>query len=94
MAAILAEYNLKAIRAAVRLKKTADNGLNALQQLLIKYRKAEYIQSNAGSELSAKHLLYWQNVSIQPLQECPGSLWETRYKERFKGKPQTRSSHC
>ena len=56
MTAILVEYNPKTLCASVRLKMTADNGLDALQPLLMKYRKAEYIRSNNGSELSANHL--------------------------------------
>lgn len=81
---VLNEYTSEALCVAVRSKMAANDFLDALHPLLMKYGKPEFIRSNNWPESIAAHLQdRLKRASIQPLQIYPGSPWENGYNERF-----------
>ncbi len=86
MLTVLDEYTREALCVAVRPKMNANDVLDVLHWLLMKYGKPEFIRSDNGPEFIAAHLQDWlRRVGIQPMQIYPGSPWENGYNERFNG---------
>ena len=86
MLTILDEYICAALCVAVRPRMDANDVLDELHSLLMKYGRPEFIRSDNGPEFIAGHLQGWlKKVGIQPMQIYPGSPWENGYNERFNG---------
>lgn len=86
MLTVLDEYTRQALCVKVNKTMGADDVLDALYRLLIKYRKPEYIRSDNGPEFIAGALQDWlKRVGVKPIQIYPGSPWENGYNERFNG---------
>ena len=86
MLTVLDEYTRQALCVEVNRTMGADDVLDALYRLLIKYGKPEYIRSDNGPEFIAGALQDWlKRVGIKPIQIYPGSPWENGYNERFNG---------
>ena len=84
MLTVLEEYTREAMCVAVRPKMNAQDVLDALQLLLMKHGKPEFIYTDNGSEFIAAHLQDWlKRNGIQPLQIYPGLPLENGYNERF-----------
>ena len=86
MLTVLDEYTREALSVAVRSKMNANDVLDALHPLFMKYGKPEFIRSNNGPQFVVAQLGEWlQRVGIKSLHIYPGSPWENGYNERFKG---------
>ena len=86
MLTVLDEYTRQALCVQVKHQMRADDVLEVMHRLLMKYGKPEYIRSDNGPEFIAEHLQIWlQRVGIKPLKIHPGSPWENGYNERFNG---------
>jgi putative transposase len=86
MLTVLDEYTREALCVAVRPKMNANDVLDVLYPLLMKYGKPEFIRSDNGPEFIATHLQDWlKQVGIKPMQIYRGSAWENGYNERFNG---------
>ena len=86
MLTVLDEYTREALSVAVRSKMSANDVLDALYPLFMKYGKPEFIRSDNGPEFVAAQLREWlQRVGIKSLHIYPGSPWENGYNERFNG---------
>ena len=65
---------------------SANDVLDALYPLFMKYGKPEFIRSDNGPEFVAAQFREWlQRVGIKSLHIYPGSPWENGYNERFNG---------
>ena len=84
MLTVLDEYTREALSVAVRSKMSANDVLDALYPLFMKYGKPEFIRSNNGPEFVAAQLREWlQRVGIKSLHIYQGSPWENGYNEHF-----------
>ena len=86
MLTVLDEYTPEALFLALRSKMTANEVLDALYPLFMKYGKPELIRSDNVSEFAAAQLREWlQRVGIKSLHTYPGSPWGNGFNERFNG---------
>ena len=84
MLTVLDEYTREALCVAVRPKMNAHDVLDAMNPLLMKHGKPEFIRSDNGLEFIVGHLQEWlKKVGIQPMQIYSGSRWKNGYNERF-----------
>ena len=68
MLTVLDEYTREALSVAVRSKMSANDVLDALYPLFMKYGKPEFIRSDNGPEFVAAQLREWlQRVGIKSL---------------------------
>ena len=66
MLTVLDEYTREALSVAVRSKMNANDVLDALYPLFMKYGKARFIRSDNGPEFVAAQLREWlQRVGIK-----------------------------
>ena len=86
MLTVLDEYAREALSVAVRSKMNANDVLDALHLLFMKYEKPEFIRSDNGPQFVVAQPGEWlQRVGIKSLHIYPGSLWKNGYNERFNG---------
>ncbi len=86
MLTILDEFTRQALAVTVRTRMGAEDVLEALYPLLLKYGLPEYIRSDNGPEFAAEAMQDWlRRVGIKPIRIYPGSPWENGYNERFNG---------
>ena len=95
MLTVLDEYTRQALAVTVRTRMTADDVLEALYPLLLRYGTPEYIRSDNGPEFIATAMQDWlARVGIKPIRIYPGSPWENGYNERFNGHSAPRGAQC
>ena len=86
MLTVLDEYTRQALAVAVRTRMGAEDVLEALYPLLLRYGTPKYIRSDNGPEFIAQTMQDWlARVGIKPIRIYPGSPWENGYNERFNG---------
>ena len=86
MLTVLDEYTRQALAVAVRTRMGAEDVLEALYPLLLRYGTPKYIRSDNGPEFVAQGMQDWlARVGIKPIRIYPGSPWENGYNERFNG---------
>ena len=77
MLTVLDEYTRQALCVEVQGKMNADDVLEAMHRLLIKYGKPEFMRSDNGGAFIAEHLQDWlRKVAVKPIHIYPGSPWE------------------
>ena len=86
MLTVLDEYTRQALAVTVWTKMGADDVLEALYLLFLRYGTPEYIRSDNGPEFAAEAMQDWlRSVGVKPIRIYPGSPWENGYNELFNG---------
>jgi len=84
---VMDEYSRECLAIVVERRLCADDVLECLAGLFVRYGVPDYIRSDNGPEFTAKVVRHWlSRIGVKTLYIEPGSPWENGYIESFNGK--------